>query len=152
MRSLDGYRLHELNREITITDQCNYEDSRHVDRKSRWSGLAGRGRTKQGKLDRELTHDADNQRWNKLSAFVRNRPPTIWFFPNFLFDFPDKIYIEDYGDGLPRTASTGFCFSTFSMLCLATLMSRGTSSSAPDRRSPRIGSTSSKSFSRLAGM
>jgi hypothetical protein len=101
MRSLDGYRLHELSREVTITDQYNYEDSRHIDRKSLWSGLAGRGRTKQGRLDRDLTHDADNDRWNKLTAFVRSRLPTIWFFPNFLFDFPDKIYIEDYGDESP---------------------------------------------------
>lgn len=36
-----------------------------------------------------------------MATFLRKRLPTIWYFPHFLFDFPDRIYIEEYEDELP---------------------------------------------------
>jgi hypothetical protein len=101
LRSADGYRLSELDRDIVITDEYAYEDSRFVKRTSNWSGLRGTGRTKKGRLDKELSHAKDNARWNSLTTFVRRHLPTIWFFPHFLFDFPDKIYIEEYAEEPP---------------------------------------------------
>jgi hypothetical protein len=101
LRNLDGYRLEELDRTITITDRYQYEDSRFVNRSSSWRGLAGRGRTKKGRVERPLARDTDKVRWNAVTAFIRSRLPTIWFFENFLFDFPERIYIEEYEGETP---------------------------------------------------
>src|SRR5262249_42722572 len=32
--------------------------------------------------------------WGKLVAFVKPLMPSVLYFPNFLFEFPDKIYLE----------------------------------------------------------
>jgi hypothetical protein len=106
----DGYRLDSLEREVDIEDVYTYENSRYVDRANLWTGLEGLGRTKQGSVLRELSHEKDNQRWNLLATFLRSRLPTIWFFPNFLFDFPEKIYIEPSDD---ETASNRFYRALF---------------------------------------
>ena len=38
----------------------------------------------------------DDEEWKKIIAFIRDDLlPTILYFPNFLFDFPEKIYLED---------------------------------------------------------
>jgi AAA ATPase domain len=101
LRKADGYRLHDLERHIVVADEYTYEDSRYVTRTSRWSGLEGTGRTKKGSIDRDLAQGKDSERWQRLTRFFRKRLPTIWFFPNFLFDFPEKIHIEPYEDETP---------------------------------------------------
>lgn len=110
LRTRDGYRLADLDREIVIADQYTYEHSQYANRSSSWTGLEGSGRTKQGKITKQVSHTSDPQRWSALAAFLRKRMPTIWFFPNFLFDFPDKIYIEAYDD---ETASNRFYRALF---------------------------------------
>jgi predicted ATPase len=39
-----------------------------------------------------------DERWQKLVAFIRdNRLPNVVYFPNFLFELPDRIYLEATG-------------------------------------------------------
>jgi hypothetical protein len=53
-----GYRLESLNASMTITDIYEYENSRYKGRRSTWTGLAGMGRTKQGRISRAIaSHD-----------------------------------------------------------------------------------------------
>ena len=94
LRKIDGYRLADLHREIRITDTYRYADSKFKGRSSTWDGLHGTGRTKQGRIERSFDHAHEKTRWESLATFLRGRVPTIWFFPNFLFDFPERIYIE----------------------------------------------------------
>ena len=89
-----GFRLTSLDRNITIADRLIYEDSQFHRRQSSWTGLAGTGYMRTGKLQRPITYRADKHNWQLLAAFLRSRLPAIWFFPNFLFDFPEKIYLE----------------------------------------------------------
>jgi predicted ATP-dependent endonuclease of OLD family len=35
------------------------------------------------------------EEWGAMAAFMRTMLPSILYFPNFLFEFPDKIYLED---------------------------------------------------------
>ncbi len=92
----DGYRLTDLAREIRITDHYVYENSRFSRRMSRWQGMTGTGRTKAGRVLRPLDWTADRPRWLLLAEVLRARLPSIWYFPNFLFDVPDRIYIEPH--------------------------------------------------------
>lgn len=105
LKRADGYRLGDLDRQVTITDQYIYEDSRFEKRTTTWIGLKGTGKTKKGQIERSLSHADDRARWNTLAKFIRDRLPTVWFFPNFLFDFPDKIFIEEDED---ETAANRF--------------------------------------------
>jgi len=98
MRALKGYRLESLGRDLVITDRHVFQDSRFIRRTSLWRGLDGKGKTKKGRVLRDLSWDGDRSNWQELSAFVRKQLPSIWLFPNFLFDFPDKIYLEDSED------------------------------------------------------
>jgi hypothetical protein len=38
--------------------------------------------------------DSSSEEWKKLVMFIRERLPRIVYFPNFLFELPDKIYLE----------------------------------------------------------
>lgn len=96
LREHDGYRLEDLNREIEISDKYRFEASRFEGRQTLWLGLHGSGKTKKGRKSRAVTHEADPIHWNLLAQFLRGRLPSIWFFPNFLFEFPTRIYLEEY--------------------------------------------------------
>ena len=39
--------------------------------------------------------ELDGEDWQKAIVYVRKLLPSILYFPNFLFEFPDKIYLED---------------------------------------------------------
>lgn len=91
-----GYRLQGLDRQIEITDRYVYEDSRYQRRRSTWKGPTGNGYLKTGQVLRPLTYSKDFKRWQLLISFIRAQLPSIWFFPNFLFAFPERIYIEPH--------------------------------------------------------
>jgi hypothetical protein len=37
---------------------------------------------------------ATDPTWQRFVVFIRSRLPSILYFPNFLFELPDKIYLE----------------------------------------------------------
>lgn len=49
------------------------------------------GKTKRAKKEREV----EGYAWTELVRFVKTMMPNVLFFPNFLFEFPDRIYLEN---------------------------------------------------------
>jgi hypothetical protein len=96
-----GFRLKDLQRSIVIQDSYKYVDSQFVSRTSSWTNLRGTGLTKAGRTQRSFGHGSHQEVWQKLAAFYRKRLPPIWYFPDFLFDFPEKIYLEEREDETP---------------------------------------------------
>ena len=47
------------------------------------------GKRKRARAETKLS-DGD---WQKAVAFVKTLLPSILYFPNFLFEFPDRIYL-----------------------------------------------------------
>ncbi len=94
-KEYDGFRLESIQPEIVISDHYRYEDSRYQARHSMWIGPYGLGYKKTGSVKRKISYKDEREAWVKLTQFVRDRLPSIWFFPNFLFDFPERIYIEE---------------------------------------------------------
>jgi hypothetical protein len=132
----DGYRLEEMAREMTIEDQYIFSDSRFVRRANEWHGVAATGRRKKGKVTRTVS----GTEWDQLKKFLRNRLPTIWFFPNFLFEFPDRINIEEHED---ETSGNRFYRALFQDILDALdknltvethIVKRARSSKSPDRQ------------------
>jgi len=71
-----------------------YKDSKFQLLDSRWTGFNGWLKTEPNKkyivID-DKKYSKDN---NTLSVFCNNLIPSILYFPNFLFDFPSKIYLQ----------------------------------------------------------
>lgn len=70
----------------------NFQDSKFINLESMWSGIFAKENTS----DTFKLLEGDNN--IKLSNFCKTLIPSILYFPNFLFDFPSKIYIEYNGE------------------------------------------------------
>ncbi|WP_026710274.1 AAA family ATPase [Flavobacterium filum] len=83
----------ERKKKLTYFKYFKFENSRFIKLESKWSGISGKKNN--GKKFQKLTED-DNF---KASVFCKSLIPSILYFPNFLFDFPSKIYLEDNQEG-----------------------------------------------------
>lgn len=79
-------------KEITITRSYEFKDSTFVKTSNNWTGIdcIKKNDNEACKLNKEE---------NKIIAdFCKGLIPSILYFPNFLFDFPSKIYLESNED------------------------------------------------------
>jgi len=81
--------------DIKVEKNYQFSDSKYKkdESQSRWTidlaGLKPRSRKK-----RTLT--AKDQEWQEIAEFIKaNLFPAIIYYPNFLFEFPERIYLED---------------------------------------------------------
>lgn len=81
--------------QISIQKRVLFKDSKLEKKHNTWSiSLIGKMKNSRAKNSKVLT-DKDEE-WKDIVAYIRdNLLPTILFFPNFLFDFPEKIYLEE---------------------------------------------------------
>lgn len=86
----------ELTREIVdefyVENGYKFKNSQLLPNQPRknWS-LRLWGKTKRAKKESELS----NESWQPVINFIKDFLPSILYFPNFLFEFPDKIYLEE---------------------------------------------------------
>jgi len=81
--------------EINITERYLFKDSRYDKKKRSWSlnidGTKG--------LQRIPRHyDSSTPEWQGAVKYLTDRLPRIWYFPNFLFELPEKFTITDPTD------------------------------------------------------
>jgi len=85
------FKCEEFNSEMTISHKYYFTNSKYLERKSFFSvGISGKeGRSKKsGKLSPK------HQAWVPVCSDCWKLLPQIIYYPNFLFDFPDFIYLE----------------------------------------------------------
>lgn len=89
-----GFRLAEDIGKVTIYQVYKFSDSKYNQEESpvEWE-LRLYGKKKRAKINRELR----GEDWKQAMQFIKPLIPSILYFPNFLFDFPDRIYLGDYG-------------------------------------------------------
>ncbi len=92
-----NFRAASLPRSFKVTDTYRFEDSVFRQRTAHWrldiQGTVGRAR-----IPRSL-HTDHFDAWTSTVRFVREHMPSILYFPNFLFDFPQRIYLEEQNSG-----------------------------------------------------
>jgi energy-coupling factor transporter ATP-binding protein EcfA2 len=93
LRKAVGYKLTSLEKEFSVADTCSFAASKFGRRQGIWAGFDGMGRARGQRKDWPLSDDHDL--WLRAVDFIRSRMPAIWYFPNFLFDFPARIYLEE---------------------------------------------------------
>ncbi|MCL4447208.1 MAG: ATP-binding protein [Candidatus Thermoplasmatota archaeon] len=71
----------------------SFLDSKFKEENRYWNGLKGKlkGNENGSFIDMWKKYNAD---WHKLDEFILSLIPTILYFPNFLFDFPSRIYLQ----------------------------------------------------------
>lgn len=77
-----------------VTKSYKFESSQYKETKSMWTieifGTKGRGR-------KEKSLGAKDEEWSKVINHIKeNMFPKIIYYPNFLFDFPPRIYLEPH--------------------------------------------------------
>lgn len=96
------YDLKEVTKtEFVVEDVNIYRDSTWFKREEPQPlAIEGIGRSQRGTEDRKLSQH--KQAAATAQEFIRTRMPPIWYFPNFLFDFPSRIYLSERDDDTDR--------------------------------------------------
>lgn len=90
------FKSAEIGKDLTIEHTLTFKDSKHVPEQSRISWYWSKRGLRPGKRKHENIIGVE---WIELAKFTRKLIPSILYFPTFLFDFPEKIYLED-GEGI----------------------------------------------------
>jgi predicted ATPase/5S rRNA maturation endonuclease (ribonuclease M5) len=91
VRAYHNFELSEDIQDFEIKQIYKFENSRLKDDMPQviWHlPLVGK------KKGRRRIEKLETGEWKKAVTFVKTLTPSILYFPNFLFDFPDKIYLE----------------------------------------------------------
>lgn len=88
-----GFNLTEKIGTINVTKKYNFKNSKFDNFKSSWV-LPLVGRMKKGRSDVSL-HVKFIEEWRKVVDYVEENFPRILYYENFLFDFPQMIYLDN---------------------------------------------------------
>lgn len=94
MRTEFGLRVVEVPDVIPIKEVYRFENSRYVSKGATklWT-IDLKGATGQQRHPRDF--DAKSPEWQGAVAYLKNQLPKIWYFPNFLFELPDRFVLTD---------------------------------------------------------
>ncbi len=99
----DGYTLIRPTGAVSIyvTQRFVYENSTYIKSGRNWS-MPFSARKSKGTVVLPVT--STHPCWNPYWTTTEARMPQICYFPTFLFDVPDKIYLESHSDESPLNA------------------------------------------------
>lgn len=92
MRTQFGLRLEVAPSSIRISERYAFKDSRHSGTHRTWD-LSVDG-TK-GQQRNARNYGSKTPEWQGAVAFLKERLPRIWYFPNFLFELPERFALGD---------------------------------------------------------
>lgn len=89
-----GLSVDDIDTKLEIKEQYKFENSRQVPLLpySRFWALTLRG--KKGRQRNLRTYDSQTPEWQGAVNFLKTLLPRIWYFPNFLFELPDRFVLE----------------------------------------------------------
>lgn len=91
----------EIADELSLTIIEQYEFDGSVSTSSTpsmyWNGLDFSAKKGQQRKSRDI--ESKSEEWQAAVNFLARRLPRIHYFPNFLFDFPSRIYLEEKETG-----------------------------------------------------
>lgn len=81
----------EIGSELSIRHSFNFRNSRFNENYQEWN-IYIRAKKARGSLEFEV--EDDHEVWGPLVDALEKRIPPIIYYPNFLFNFPERIYLE----------------------------------------------------------
>ncbi len=97
LKSKFGFRLTCDLEPFYIVQTYTFKDSKLDPKqpKTSWGiKIAGKKKHANKSKERELQHPVDDE-WTAAIQHLKGLLPSVLYFPNFLFEFPDKIYLEN---------------------------------------------------------
>ena len=91
-----------ISKTISLRKEIRFENSIYEGTMDIWS-LSPTGKTRRGKITRRL-FNFDRSKWVQLIHEVRRKMPSILYFPTFLFEFPQRIYLVEDDNESPTNA------------------------------------------------
>jgi predicted ATP-dependent endonuclease of OLD family len=87
-----GLTISSVGSTVTFTQRYFFQNSIHDKNKDQLLWMHQfEGKQKRAKSTRKLT----NEEALKANPYIKENLPSILYFPNFLFEFPEKIYLEE---------------------------------------------------------
>lgn len=91
---------------FTVTEAYKFKDSRLLDNQptKNWNIVIRVKKSKRATTLQNLTEfksEGDNK-WQAVVNWLKPRMPAVLYFPNFLFDIPDRIYLTDQAKDDPK--------------------------------------------------
>lgn len=92
-----GYKVVSVIDVIEITISLKFKDSDFIEKNRLWtSNLVKVKKKVDNKMETKSLLKFDKTHWNEVVDFIKEKLlPVIIYYPNFLFDFPDQIYLEE---------------------------------------------------------
>lgn len=95
MKSELDFNLTEDIKEIVVHQKIPFKDSKHDTTSKANSTWRIKLRGTQGKKRKVTDYKSNEPGWIQVVNYITKMMPSVLYFPNFLFDFPDKIFLED---------------------------------------------------------
>lgn len=89
-----GYKSFSGVGAFTISQEYTFKDSAYVSNISMWS-INLIGRKPNERSEKYISKQSDEKNWTQLINHISKMLPRIIYFPNFLFDFPDRIFLDN---------------------------------------------------------
>ena len=83
--------LTKFPQKISVTQEYEFDNSKFEKKKTTWGAGGFKARDVGKRYDRSLSEEEMAFAWKA----VRTRTPLIIYYPNFLFAFPDRIYLDE---------------------------------------------------------
>ena len=87
---------------LTITKEMKFKDSIYIGT-TNWWGLPLIGKPNKQRKNINLS-TYDKQSWNTVITEINKMMPSILYFPTFLFDFPEYVYVSEETDESEKNA------------------------------------------------
>lgn len=90
--SKNNITLVDYSKKISYTQKYHFENSQYIKEKTQYqwtnefTGIIGKSKK---------TVTLNNKQALLANSVIKSRLPSILYFPNFLFEFPERIYLED---------------------------------------------------------
>jgi predicted ATP-dependent endonuclease of OLD family len=136
MRREFDLTLSDLPKRIQISEKHHFENSRFKRRSFTWN-LSLKGTTGRQRNPRRFSSKTDE--WQSAVNLLKDRLPRIWYFPNFLFDLPERFALlqDEEGVEAPERDRSRFYRSTFEQILAKT----GSGANLQDHVVERLDST-----------
>jgi len=101
------FRSFEPIKYIKVTKVYRFRNSSFISKANEWS-ISLKGIKINATKVRNIPHNEEKTSdWQKIVEFIKKELfPSILYYPNFLYDFPDKIYLSEKADGNKIEQST----------------------------------------------
>ena len=87
--------LSSVPKEIRVTEIYTFQSSRYRSVQATWAlDISG----KKGRERKSRTYVGKDPEWHEAVNYLKGRLPRIWYFPNFLFELPEKFLISEEDD------------------------------------------------------